>query len=496
MALNFPNSPTNGQIYTDGASGNRWSWDSANTCWVSTSTFTQTITVSSTQPGSPVDGQLWWNKDYGRLMVYYNDGTSSQWVDATPNDFNAVFAYNTANASFGKANTALQNTSGTFAGNLSVTGTLGVGTSSPLGIFSSISDNSYVHTQATVYNTAYFGPRPANDGFCSIYNSWSSTANADNMWIQDYSSSSYTISQKVSGTTSTRMTIDNTGNVNLTKANVTSLVVSNQDYVTGHPLSFKDCLTWIDLDYSYPYATTSDATQQYVVRDLAPRGLSWHLRAGAFGALQNSHITTSAPGTSKRVFKTGTTSDSGIIASNQLRADRHFNTQNWTAAVWLWHPTTTIKSNETIMGQVSGVNGNYQIIRAYPTNWNFYNTGIQGSTGSYTNTGGFNTATWTFFAFVSYNGTTMRVYKYNSTYPTGTYDDYTFTQNWVWTGTADNMALTLGGSSWGSNNGEPWGVGSDITGNGYFGPFMWYNSALANSELTSLFNYYKNAFTN
>ena len=57
MALSFPNSPTDGQIYTDTASGNRWSWDSANTVWKSTGTFTQTITVASTAPGSPVVGQ-------------------------------------------------------------------------------------------------------------------------------------------------------------------------------------------------------------------------------------------------------------------------------------------------------------------------------------------------------------------------------------------------------------------------------------------------------
>jgi hypothetical protein len=129
MALNFPNSPTNGQIYTDGSSGNRWVWDAANTAWISTSTFTQTITVASTAPGTPVVGQLWWNQDYGRLLVYYSDGSSSQWVDASPSDATSALAYgqaNTvfgvANAAFGVANTALQNTNVTLAGNLTVTG--------------------------------------------------------------------------------------------------------------------------------------------------------------------------------------------------------------------------------------------------------------------------------------------------------------------------------------------------------------------------------------
>lgn len=166
MALNFPNSPTNGQLFVDTASGNRWVWDTANTCWKSTSAFTQTVTVSSTAPGSPVVGQLWWNQDYGRLMVYYNDGSSSQWVDASPSDFTSIAAYNnansafnlanisynfsnttytfaniafaglnisystanaafnTANAGFAKANNALPNSSATYAGNMTVSGTL------------------------------------------------------------------------------------------------------------------------------------------------------------------------------------------------------------------------------------------------------------------------------------------------------------------------------------------------------------------------------------
>jgi C1q domain len=137
MALNFPNSPTDGQIYTDTPSGNRWVWDSANTVWKSTSTFTQTITVASTAPGTPVIGQLWWNQDYGRLLVYYSDGTSSQWVDASPSDYTSGLAYgqaNTvfgvANAAFGKANTALANTSGvTTAGSLNVNGAISMASS-------------------------------------------------------------------------------------------------------------------------------------------------------------------------------------------------------------------------------------------------------------------------------------------------------------------------------------------------------------------------------
>ena len=40
------------------------------------------ITVSDTAPASPEEGDLWWDSGDGKLFVYYNDGSSSQWVDA------------------------------------------------------------------------------------------------------------------------------------------------------------------------------------------------------------------------------------------------------------------------------------------------------------------------------------------------------------------------------------------------------------------------------
>ena len=67
--------------------------------------------VASTPPTSPVNGQLWWDQDTGRLFIYYIDGDSSQWVEATPTpeiDTNYYLLTNTAfdvaNAAFIKAN--------------------------------------------------------------------------------------------------------------------------------------------------------------------------------------------------------------------------------------------------------------------------------------------------------------------------------------------------------------------------------------------------------
>lgn len=48
-----------------------------------TITASSSVTVAATAPGSPSAGQLWWDSTYGRLMLYYTDANTSQWVDAT-----------------------------------------------------------------------------------------------------------------------------------------------------------------------------------------------------------------------------------------------------------------------------------------------------------------------------------------------------------------------------------------------------------------------------
>ena len=43
------------------------------------------VTVSEAPPASPIQGDLWWDTVGGNLYVYYIDGTSNQWVIASPN---------------------------------------------------------------------------------------------------------------------------------------------------------------------------------------------------------------------------------------------------------------------------------------------------------------------------------------------------------------------------------------------------------------------------
>ena len=81
MAINFPNNPTandtvviNDQTYV--FDGVKWTiLDSDNI---------SSVEISETAPSSPSSGDLWWNSTTGTMKIYYDDGNTQQWVDASP----------------------------------------------------------------------------------------------------------------------------------------------------------------------------------------------------------------------------------------------------------------------------------------------------------------------------------------------------------------------------------------------------------------------------
>lgn len=75
MALDFPSSPTNGDIY--GA----YTYDGTKGAWSVTPQTQASVTTSDTAPVNPKSGDQWFYTVDGTMFVYYSDGTSSQWVE-------------------------------------------------------------------------------------------------------------------------------------------------------------------------------------------------------------------------------------------------------------------------------------------------------------------------------------------------------------------------------------------------------------------------------
>jgi len=69
---------------TGGIAGYVLSTDgSGNLAWNQPGSGSSVI-ISNTPPTSPTVGDLWWDSEIGTLFIYYNDGDSSQWVEASP----------------------------------------------------------------------------------------------------------------------------------------------------------------------------------------------------------------------------------------------------------------------------------------------------------------------------------------------------------------------------------------------------------------------------
>src|SRR5215475_484484 len=81
--LDFPASPTNGQLFT-GANGVVYQWNSVGGLWLVYGVGTNSGIVGDTPPANPVAGQFWFNSALGQLFVWYTDPNSSQWVPASP----------------------------------------------------------------------------------------------------------------------------------------------------------------------------------------------------------------------------------------------------------------------------------------------------------------------------------------------------------------------------------------------------------------------------
>jgi len=98
---------------------------------------------------------------------------------------------------------------------IDTSGNVGVGTTSPstYGKIAVVSGENYFGVAENIFNSAFFGPRPNNDGFCTMKFGWS-TVGSGNFWTHDYSSNNLQFQRFSGGVASgTLMNITSTGNI-------------------------------------------------------------------------------------------------------------------------------------------------------------------------------------------------------------------------------------------------------------------------------------------
>jgi hypothetical protein len=105
VSANAPTSPNDGDVWFNETDGSSYIYyvDADSEQWVEIGgTVGATgargengtdgrFTNSATKPAEPVDGDVWFNTNTGQIFVYYNDGTTSQWVESGTR----VLAYDT-----------------------------------------------------------------------------------------------------------------------------------------------------------------------------------------------------------------------------------------------------------------------------------------------------------------------------------------------------------------------------------------------------------------
>jgi len=72
--------PSDGQALVWNASGNTWQPGTVS----GGGGGSYVVPTQDDAPLNPTDGTLWWESDTAKLKVYYDDGNTSQWVDASP----------------------------------------------------------------------------------------------------------------------------------------------------------------------------------------------------------------------------------------------------------------------------------------------------------------------------------------------------------------------------------------------------------------------------
>ena len=104
MALNFPDSPSNGDV------AHGFTYNSTKGVWEAN----RDAVVSDTAPSNPRNGEFWFDSSTAKLYVRYEDGSSNQWVTVT----GATGADGAPGSATVYANTSVLPSSGNSVGDL------------------------------------------------------------------------------------------------------------------------------------------------------------------------------------------------------------------------------------------------------------------------------------------------------------------------------------------------------------------------------------------
>jgi hypothetical protein len=77
MALNFPNSPSDGDVFAG------YVYNDAKDVWQVKASSVFPFYIGPTAPDDPEDQTGWFNSETGKAYIYYEDVDGSQWVSIT-----------------------------------------------------------------------------------------------------------------------------------------------------------------------------------------------------------------------------------------------------------------------------------------------------------------------------------------------------------------------------------------------------------------------------
>ena len=166
MAINFPNSPSNGATHEG------FTYNSTKGVWEAPSG--SGITNSDSAPSGPVAGDLWFDTTNLILYVYYNDGSSSQWVQTGPTGATgadgATGATGAAGATgpAGAAGAAGADGSATVVAN--VTALMALSPSAGDQAFVTATNTLYFYNGSGWYKIALINTNPSISGASASYN--------------------------------------------------------------------------------------------------------------------------------------------------------------------------------------------------------------------------------------------------------------------------------------------------------------------------------------